>query len=45
MEGLGSHTDASSISRFSKNSSESLCSRGAPSFSSFSLATEKTNKQ
>lgn len=38
MEELASHTDASSISRFSRNSSESLCSRGAPSFSSFSLA-------
>lgn len=41
MEGPASHTDASSISRFSRNSSESLCSRGAPSFSSFSLAREK----
>lgn len=40
MEELASHTDASSISRFSRNSSESLCSRGAPSFSSFSLARE-----
>lgn len=40
MEELASQTDASSISRFSISSSESLCSRGAPSFSSFSLARE-----
>lgn len=46
MEELVSHTDASSISRFSRNSSVSLCSRGAPSFSSFSLAgKEQTNRQ